>query len=98
MINTNEIQLNTKLGNGKLSAGEVDEIKKLGILDDNQQEKQFVFPDFYREGKKVEKRAVHAVRAILNEAYDYVKPSSFSRALCLELGEYKVLLISGRLA
>ena len=94
MMNTNEIQLNTKFGNSKLSAGEVDEIKKIGILDDNQQEKKFVFPDFYREEKKVEKRAVHA-GAILNEAYDYVKPSSFSRALCLELGEYKVLLISG---
>ncbi len=32
---------------------------------------------------------------VLNEAYDYEKPSSFSRALRLELGEVVVLLISG---
>ena len=32
---------------------------------------------------------------VLNEAYDYEKPSSFSRALRLELGDVVVLLISG---
>jgi enamine deaminase RidA (YjgF/YER057c/UK114 family) len=32
---------------------------------------------------------------VLNEAYAYEKPSSFSRALRLELGEVVVLLISG---
>jgi 2-iminobutanoate/2-iminopropanoate deaminase len=32
---------------------------------------------------------------VLNEAYSYEKPSSFSRALRLELGEVVVLLISG---
>jgi 2-iminobutanoate/2-iminopropanoate deaminase len=32
---------------------------------------------------------------VLNEAYSYEKPSSFSRALRLELGEVIVLLISG---
>lgn len=32
---------------------------------------------------------------VLNEAYDYAKPSSFSRGLRLEFGNFVVLLISG---
>ena len=32
---------------------------------------------------------------VLNEAYEYERPSSFSRALRLEFGEVVVLLISG---
>jgi 2-iminobutanoate/2-iminopropanoate deaminase len=42
----------------------------------------------------IEKKAVCAPRA-LNEAYDYERPSSFSRALRLEFGNVVVLLISG---
>ena len=42
----------------------------------------------------IEKRAVRAARA-LNEAYDYERPSSFSRALRLDFGNVAVLLISG---
>ncbi|MBA3972913.1 MAG: hypothetical protein C0504_01695 [Candidatus Solibacter sp.] len=34
-------------------------------------------------------------RRVLNEAYDYAKPSSFSRGLRLELGNFVILLISG---
>ena len=33
--------------------------------------------------------------AVLNEAYDYAKPSSFSRGLRLEIGNVVILLISG---
>lgn len=33
--------------------------------------------------------------AVLNEAYDYAKPSSFSRGLRLDFGNIVVLLISG---
>ncbi len=32
---------------------------------------------------------------VLNEAYDYAKPSSFSRGLRLEFGNFVLLLISG---
>lgn len=32
---------------------------------------------------------------VLNEAYDYAKPSSFSRGLRLDFGNFVVLLISG---
>src|ERR1035438_2058004 len=45
----------------------------------------------------IEKKAVCAPRA-LNEAYDYDRPSSFSRALRLEFGNVVVLLISGTAA
>jgi enamine deaminase RidA (YjgF/YER057c/UK114 family) len=34
-------------------------------------------------------------RNVLNEAYDYEKPSSFSRGLRLDLGNYRLLIISG---
>jgi enamine deaminase RidA (YjgF/YER057c/UK114 family) len=39
----------------------------------------------------------HAITAlsVLNEAYDYPKPSSFSRGLRLDLGNVAILLISG---
>jgi enamine deaminase RidA (YjgF/YER057c/UK114 family) len=43
---------------------------------------------------EVKKRAVTAP-SVLNEAYDYPKPSSFSRALRIDLGSVAVLLISG---
>jgi 2-iminobutanoate/2-iminopropanoate deaminase len=42
----------------------------------------------------IEKRQVRAPRA-LNEAYDYNRPSSFSRALRLDFGNVAVVLISG---
>ena len=42
----------------------------------------------------VEKRAITNLR-VLNEAYDYAKPSSFSRGMRLELGDLVILLISG---
>ena len=42
----------------------------------------------------IEKKPVRAPRA-LSEAYDYERPSSFSRALRLEFGNIAVLLISG---
>jgi enamine deaminase RidA (YjgF/YER057c/UK114 family) len=45
-------------------------------------------------GVTVVKRAISAPEA-LNEAYDYQRPSSFSRALRVEVGEVAVLLISG---
>lgn len=45
-------------------------------------------------GVTVVKRAISAPE-VLNEAYDYQRPSSFSRALRVEVGEVAVLLISG---
>jgi enamine deaminase RidA (YjgF/YER057c/UK114 family) len=42
----------------------------------------------------VPRRAVHAPD-VLNEAYDYAQPSSFSRAVCLNFGGQTLMLISG---
>ena len=45
-------------------------------------------------GATVQKRAVSQPR-VLNEAYDYERPSSFSRAMRIDLNGMVVLLISG---
>ena len=45
-------------------------------------------------GAAVEKRAVTDLR-VLNEAFDYERPSSFSRGMRLDLNGLVVLLISG---
>jgi enamine deaminase RidA (YjgF/YER057c/UK114 family) len=45
-------------------------------------------------GARLEKRAV-SNRNVLNEAYDYPRPSSFSRALRIDLNGVAILLISG---
>lgn len=42
----------------------------------------------------IEKRAM-TNHGVLNEAYAYAKPSSFSRGMRIELGEITILLISG---
>jgi enamine deaminase RidA (YjgF/YER057c/UK114 family) len=42
----------------------------------------------------IDKKAISAPE-ILNEAYDYAKPSSFSRGLRIELGNVVILFISG---
>lgn len=44
--------------------------------------------------RTIERKAITNYE-VLNEAYDYSKPSSFSRGLRLEFGNYALLLISG---
>jgi len=78
----------------KLSDGERTEMKKLGILSDENKIADTVFPAIHNERPPISKHVVHAPQ-VLNEAYNYQKPSSFSRALRLDFGDYKVLLISG---
>ena len=78
----------------KLTDGERFEMKKLGILTDNNQVIDSVYPKVHKNRPPIEKVSVHAPQ-VINEAYDYQKPSSFSRALKLEFGDYKILLISG---
>jgi 2-iminobutanoate/2-iminopropanoate deaminase len=78
----------------KLTDGERVEMKKLGILSDDNSYVDFLYPELHAERPPIEKHVVHAPQ-VLNEAYNYQKPSSFSRALRLDLGGYKVLLISG---
>jgi len=78
----------------KLTDGERVEMKKLGILTEDNTYVDFKYPSFHEERPPIMKHVVHAPQ-VLNEAYNYQKPSSFSRALRLDFGGYKVLLISG---
>lgn len=78
----------------KLTDGEKIEMKKLGLLSDDNKIIESVYPSLHNKRPPIEKHVTH-VPHVLNEAYDYQKPSSFSRALRLDLGGYKVLLISG---
>jgi len=78
----------------KLTDGEKIEMKKLGILSEENKIVESVYPPIHIKRPPIEKHVVHAPHTI-NEAYNYEKPSSFSRALRLDLGGYKVLLISG---
>jgi 2-iminobutanoate/2-iminopropanoate deaminase len=78
----------------RLTDGEKIEMKKLGILSGDNQLLEFEYPTIHNKRPPIEKHVVHVPR-VLNEAYNYQKPSSFSRALRLDFGGYKVLLISG---
>ncbi|MGQ8338594.1 Rid family hydrolase [Sunxiuqinia sp. A32] len=78
----------------KLTDGEQVEMKKLGILSEEHTISDFITPTVHETRPPIEKHVVH-VPQVLNEAYDYQKPSSFSRALRLDFAGYKVLLISG---
>jgi 2-iminobutanoate/2-iminopropanoate deaminase len=78
----------------KLTEGERTEMKKLGILDFEENITETPVPDVHANHYPVEKHAVHAPR-VINEAYNYKRPSSFSRALRFDLGDYRVLLVSG---
>jgi 2-iminobutanoate/2-iminopropanoate deaminase len=77
-----------------LTEGERYEMMKLGMLSDNNSIQDYNYPEVHKERAPIEKVAVHAPQ-VINEAYNYKRPSSFTRALKLELGGYKVLLISG---
>lgn len=78
----------------KLTDGEKIEMKKLGILSDDNKIIDSKYPSVHEMRPPIEKHVVHAPH-VINEAYNYKKPSSFSRALRLDLGDYKVLLVSG---
>lgn len=78
----------------RLTEGERVEMRKLGILNAENKITQSVMPAVHNDRPPIKKHVTHAPH-IINEAYDYQKPSSFSRALRLDLGDYKVLLISG---
>jgi enamine deaminase RidA (YjgF/YER057c/UK114 family) len=78
----------------KLTDGERIEMKKLGILSEANTIIDSVYPTLHEQRPPIQKHVTHAPH-VINEAYDYQKPSSFSRALRLDLGGYKVLLISG---
>jgi len=78
----------------KLTEGERTEMIELGMLSKSYLVKDYNYPIVHKERPPIEKFPVHAPQ-VINEAYDYQRPSSFTRALRFELGGYKVLLMSG---
>jgi enamine deaminase RidA (YjgF/YER057c/UK114 family) len=78
----------------QLTSGERNEMTKLGILGPDNILTETVIPEIHKVRPPIEKHVTHAPH-VINEAYNYAKPSSFSRALRLDFGDYKVLLISG---
>jgi 2-iminobutanoate/2-iminopropanoate deaminase len=77
-----------------LSNGEREELVKLGAISLDGATQGYVPPVVASSRTPVVKEAISAAN-VLNEAYDYSKPSSFSRALTFDIGDLTVLLISG---
>ena len=78
----------------KLTDGERVEMRKLGMLSADSKITETIIPAVHMNRPPIEKHVTHAPH-VINEAYEYLKPSSFSRALRLDIGDYKVLIISG---
>ncbi len=78
-----------------LSEGELEELTALGLLALDARNKPCVLPTVF-EGNQppVEKRDIKA-SSVLNEAYDYPRPASFSRGMRVNLGDQTLLFISG---
>lgn len=77
-----------------LSDGERRELRALGMLTEDGRLRSAPESAPRREHAPVDIEAV-SVPSVLNEAYDYEKPSSFSRATSVEFGGVKLLFISG---
>lgn len=75
-----------------LSAGEHEELIDLGVL--TRDGKLLTPPPPTEDSPPVPRRAICA-HDVLNEAYTYAKPASFSRGMRVPLGDYTLLLISG---
>jgi enamine deaminase RidA (YjgF/YER057c/UK114 family) len=78
----------------RLSEGERDELTKLGALSQGGDLLPHALPRRLAERPTVPRKAVSSP-AVLNEAYAYERPSSFSRAVTFDIGDVTMLLISG---
>jgi enamine deaminase RidA (YjgF/YER057c/UK114 family) len=78
----------------RLSPGEEEELRKLGMLTEDGGVQPSFMPAVHRTRPPIGKRAASAPE-MLNEAFNYSRPSSFSRAMSIQFGDFKVLLISG---
>ncbi len=77
------------------SEAEREELVALGAISDDGSVQPFTLPPDYGKHHQVVPRTAIRASSILNEAYDYPRPSSFTRGLRIELGDYSLLLISG---
>jgi enamine deaminase RidA (YjgF/YER057c/UK114 family) len=82
-----------KLLNRQISAAERGELAALGLLSQGGT-LQPSPPPASGAGGPIEKHAIRA-ETVLNEAYDYPRPSSFTRGLRFDIGDKTMLLISG---
>lgn len=80
-------------GRSRYSEGEFAELLKLGLVDENGI-KQLAPRPVAKVATRVQRHPIEA-HDVLNEAYDYSRPSSFSRGLRIPLGPVHLLLISG---
>jgi enamine deaminase RidA (YjgF/YER057c/UK114 family) len=78
----------------RLSSGEEQELRSLGMLGEEGSLRPYIPPAVHRTRPPIERCRVSAPD-MLNEAFKYSRPSSFSRALAMQFGDYRVLLISG---
>jgi enamine deaminase RidA (YjgF/YER057c/UK114 family) len=91
ILTTEELLINFD----RLTDGERDELTKLGLLSEKGVMREYIHPPRSRnQFPAIRKRAMHAPD-VLNEAFHYAKPSSFSRGLRLDISGVTVLLISG---
>jgi 2-iminobutanoate/2-iminopropanoate deaminase len=79
----------------KLTDGEREELTALGMLSVDALNRQKVLAPTYEQcHPSIEKRDIKA-HSVLNEAYDYPRPASFSRGMRVNLGDHTMLFISG---
>ena len=78
----------------RLSDGERDELTKLGALSRGGDLRPYSLPRRLAERPTVPRKAVSSP-AVLNEAFAYEHPSSFSRGLTFDIGDVTMLLVSG---
>jgi enamine deaminase RidA (YjgF/YER057c/UK114 family) len=78
----------------RLSEGERDELTRLGALSRDGSLLPYAVPHRLAMRPLIERKAVSSA-AVLNEAYAYERPSSFSRALTFDIADVTILLISG---
>jgi 2-iminobutanoate/2-iminopropanoate deaminase len=78
----------------QLSDGERQELVNLGALSQDGTLLPHALPQHLAVRPPVARKAVSSP-AVLNEAYRYERPSSFSRALTFDIGDVTMLLVSG---
>lgn len=88
------IERTTDLDTRALTDGERKELKLLGMLSEGGELMSPPGSPGESGGALVPRRAIEAPE-VLNEAYDYARPSSFTRGLRVPLGAVDLLLISG---
>jgi len=77
------------------SDDELEEIKRLGMIDGNGNGLDAFTVSEKALNLPIVPRTAMASTDILNEAYDYSRPSSFSRGLRIDMGTVDLFLISG---